>query len=78
MPVEEITNLTGKFNTAFGIKAFLILFLVFYCIFAMMLFRQIQLMSRTLPTVVFPLLKFLAIIHIGVSLAILFMVLGVF
>jgi len=56
----------------------LILFLVFYCIFAMMLFRQIQLMSRTLPTVVFPLLKFLAIIHIGVSLAILFMVLGVF
>ena len=79
MPVEDVANsLFWGINFAWGVKAFLILFLVFYSVFALMLFRQIQLMIRTLPTQLSPFLKFLAIVHIGISLAILLMVIGTF
>lgn len=62
----------------FIIKAFLILFLVFYVVFALVIFRQIQLMAKALPIPLSPLLKFLGIVHIGVSLALFFVVLEVF
>ena len=65
-------------SAAFITKAFLVLLLVFYTVFALVLFRQTQLMAKTLPTMLSPLLKFLAIIHIGVALALLFIILGVF
>lgn len=79
MPVEDVANsLFGRINFSLGVKAFLILFLVFYSVFALMLFRQIQLMIKTLPTQLAPFLKFLAIVHVGISLAILLMVIGTF
>lgn len=62
----------------FIIKLFLILFLIFYSIFSLILLRQIQLMAKSLPISLSPSLKFVAIIQIGVSLALLFMVIGVF
>ena len=62
----------------FIVKAFLVLFLVFYTVFALIIFRQIQLMVKALPAPISPFLKFVAIVHIGVSLAFLFVVLGVF
>lgn len=80
MPVDESTlfNPFGNLEAAFFIKAFLILFLIFYSIFAFVVHRQIQLMCRALPTPLSPLLRFLAIVHIGVSLALLLAVLGTF
>lgn len=79
MPVDERTApIFEIINAAFAIKVFLVLFLVFYAVFALILYRQIQLMADKLPTPAVPLLRFLAILHIGVSLALLFIVIGVF
>lgn len=61
-----------------GVKAFLLLFLVFYAFFAIILYRQVQIMNKKLPTALSPLLRFLGIVHIGVTLAILFLVIGIF
>lgn len=63
---------------SFIVKVFFILFLVFYSVFALVVFRQIQLMARSLPMVLSPFLKFVAIVHIGVALALFFVVLEVF
>lgn len=76
MPVENLFNF--NFGGVFIVKAFFILFLVFYTVFALIIFRQIQLMAKALPAPISPFLKFLAIVHIGISLALLFVVLGVF
>lgn len=65
-------------SAAFVTKAFFVLFLIFYSVFALVLFRQAQLMAKALPTAVSPFLKFVAIVHIGIALALLFVVLGVF
>lgn len=79
MPIETVSNnLSIGFDSVFIAKAFFILFLVFYAIFTAILFRQIQLMGNSLPTRLVPFLKFLAILHIGVSVALLFVVVGVF
>ena len=79
MPIETVAS---NFSIGDGvnliIKAFFVLFLLFYAIFTIIIFRQIQLMGRTLPTPLVPLLKFLAILQIGISLALLFVVIGVF
>ena len=79
MPIDDFgPRLIPGLNLALGIKAFLILFLVFDTIFVLILFRQIQLMGKSLPTTVNPFLKFIAILQIGVALALLFVVIGVF
>ncbi len=78
MPIDETLGIFSNISLAFGIKAFLILFLVFYNVIAVILFRQIQMMNVMLPTVLAPFLKFVAILHIGVSLAVLFLVIGTF
>lgn len=65
-------------SVEFIAKAFLILFLVFYCIFSLILFRQVQLVTKALPTSAGPFLKFIAIIHIGVSVALLFIMIQLF
>jgi len=79
MPVDDFTSsIFESLNVAFAIKSFLILFLIFYVIFSLILYRQIQLMCKTLTTPVGPFLKFVGIIHIGVALALLLVTLGVF
>ncbi|KKR77950.1 MAG: hypothetical protein UU23_C0006G0005 [Candidatus Curtissbacteria bacterium GW2011_GWA1_40_9] len=65
-------------DASFGIKAFLLLFLVFYIFFSVILYRQIVIMNRKLPTPLSPLLRFMGIVHIGVSVAVFFLVLGNF
>lgn len=77
MPVGNV-GFDLALNAVFFVKIFFVIFLVFYTVFSLMLFRQIQVMGQALPTQILPYLKFLAIIHIGVSLAILFLVIGVF
>ncbi len=78
MPVDSGGGFVNVLSRAFAIKAFFVLFLVFYAVFALILFRQIQLMAKALPTPVVPFVKFLAILQIGVALALLFIVIGVF
>lgn len=71
-------NFLAIFDAAFGVKSFLILFLIFYVFFALIIFRQIQLMAKKLPTPLTPALKFIGILHIGVSLTTFFLVSGTF
>lgn len=72
------TGFLDFLSAAFVIKTFFILFLVFYSVFALIIFRQIQLMAKALPMSLSALLKFVAIVHIGVAVALLFVVLEVF
>lgn len=79
MPVVEISsNFFNSLDLNFFVKAFFILFLVFYTFFAIMLFRQVQIMTKKLPTQLSPLLKFIGLINVGVSLALLFLIVGMF
>lgn len=79
MPVDNsVFSIFNSINFALVVKAFLILFLIFYVIFSLILFRQIQLMGRALPTSVVPFLKFVGIIHVGLALALFLVTLGVF
>lgn len=79
MPIEESVNgFFVFFNPSFGVKAFVILFVIFYIIFALIIYRQIQLMAKALPAGVAGLLRFAAILQIGIALAFLFIVIGVF
>lgn len=79
MPIEErLPFLFGTLGVGIGVKAFVILFVIFYLVFVLIIFRQIQLMDRALPTPIAPFLKFLGIVQIGVALAFLFVILGLF
>lgn len=74
MPVDDLLNI----NTTLGVKLFIVLFVIFYLVFALILYRQIQLMDRALPTLLAPFLKFIGILQIGVALAFLFIIIGLF
>ncbi|OGD86803.1 hypothetical protein A2164_03435 [Candidatus Curtissbacteria bacterium RBG_13_35_7] len=79
MPIEESGfRILDKFSAAFGIESFLILFLIFFTVFAIILYRQIQVMTKKLPTPLTPFLRFVAILLIGVSMAVLFLIIGNF
>lgn len=79
MPIEDaVSNFSLGLGISFGIKAFFILFLIFYTIFALILYRQAQIMDKTLPTPIAGVLTFIAILQIGISLGLLFIVLGAF
>lgn len=81
MPIEEgvaLPNLLTGFNAALLLKAFVMLFVIFYAVFALILFRQIQLMDRAIPTPIGPFLKFVGILQIGVALGFMFIIIGLF
>lgn len=59
-------------------KAFVSLFLFFYVIFSLIIFRQVQVMAKTFSTPLIPYLKFVAIVQIGISLGLLLMIIGGF
>lgn len=79
MPFEEAPVFANfSIGVGLGIKIFVVLFVIFYIVFALILYRQIQLMDRALPNPIAPFLKFVGILQIGVSLAFLFIVIGLF
>ncbi len=81
MPVDEVPNFLANIlnvDAFLGVKLFAVLFVVFYLVFVLILFRQIQLMDRSVPTPIAPFLKFLGILQIGVALAFLFIVIDLF
>lgn len=68
----------GLITGSFVVKIFFALFLIFYSIFSLILYRQIQLMAQALHIPLAPLLKAIAIVQIGVALALIFIVIGSF
>lgn len=55
-----------------------LLIFIFYAIFALIMVRQVDLMSQTLITPVSPVVKALSIIHAGVAVGLIVLALGVF
>lgn len=79
MPILDSTNVIfASLNGLFVFKMFMVLFIIFYTIFAVILFRQIQIMTIKLPTKLSPILKFIGLIHVGFSLAVLFLFMSSF
>lgn len=82
MPIDErfggFATILQSLSVVFVLKSFAILFAVFYVVFSLILYRQIQLMDRSLPTPIGPFLKFIGILQIGVALAFLFILIGAF
>lgn len=79
MPIEGgAFDSIASFDITVFFKTFFILFLIFYVVFAFVLYRQLTVMGRALPTQVVPFFKFVSILHIGFALALTFLVIGVF
>lgn len=67
------------FNNAYLIiflRWAILIILVFYVIFALVIVRQVDLMSKTLITPVSPLLKAIAILHAGFAIGLLVLAWG--
>lgn len=58
------------------IKFVILLILVFYAIFALLIARQVDLMSKTLITPVSPIAKAISIIHAGFAIGFIFLAFG--
>ncbi|OGE06847.1 hypothetical protein A3I53_01190 [Candidatus Curtissbacteria bacterium RIFCSPLOWO2_02_FULL_40_13b] len=79
MPIEQSSfAFASSVNVVFFLKLFFILFVIFYTFFAFMLFKQIQLVTKEFYTPVMPFLKFIGIVNFGISLALIFLVMGLF
>lgn len=59
------------------IKLGILIILVFYAIFALMVIRQVDLMSKTLITRVSPVLKAVSILHAGFALGLIILAWGI-
>ncbi len=70
-------NVASFLTVEFGIKAFLVLFLVFYLTYALLIVRQVQLMGRAISSRLSPILKFVSIINVGFAMALLLLAVGI-
>lgn len=67
---------TSEAITVF-LKAAILLILIFYAIFALVIVRQVDLMSKTLITRVSPILKAFSIIHAGFAVGLIVLAWGI-
>lgn len=59
------------------LKTAILIILVFYAIFALMVVRQVDLMSKTLITKVSPILKAFSIFHAGFAIGLVILAWGI-
>lgn len=68
MKIEDIFSVFSFFSVVVGVKIFLLTFIFFYLILALVTLRQTQLMSQILNETNFsPLLKTLAVVHLATA-----------
>lgn len=60
-----------------ALKIAILIILVFYAIFALIVIRQVDLMSKTLITKVSPLLKAFSIVHAGFAIGLIILAFGI-
>lgn len=70
-------NLNTFEAVLFFVKIAVLLILVFYAIFALLVIRQVDLMSKTIITKVSPLLKAFSIIHGGFAIGLIILAWGI-
>ena len=74
--VTDGGGLMSFFTMTVFIKISILLILTFYAIFALLIVRQVDLMSRTLITPISPLIKAFSIIHAGFAIGFLVLIFG--
>ena len=77
MPTTTPINFFDSEAVLVFLKAAILLILIFYAIFALIVIRQVDLMSKTLITKVSPIVKALSIIHAGFALGFIILVFGI-
>lgn len=77
MPTTTPIDLFNSPAVLLFLKWAILLILIFYAIFALIIVRQVDLMSKTLITPVSPFFKAFAILHAGLSMGLIFLVWGI-
>lgn len=77
MPDINQINLFGLEGLLVFAKIAILIILVFYAIFALIIVRQVDLMSKTLITKVSPMVKAISIIHAGFAVGLILLVWGI-
>lgn len=77
MPISIPTNTLDSEATTVILKVAILLILAFYAIFALIVVRQVDLMSKTLITKVSPLLKAFSIVHAGFAIGLIVLAFGI-
>lgn len=77
MPTTTLINLFTQDAVLAFLKAAILLILIFYAIFALMIVRQVDLMSKTLITSASPIMRAIAIIHAGFAIALILLAWGI-
>lgn len=78
MLIEDIIEQLINFSLTDIAWLMAILFLIVYLIFAFIIVRQVNLLTRTLGTALSPTLKIIAWAHLGFSVFILLVAIGLF
>ncbi len=73
----EVTNSFESEAVIAFLKIAILIILVFYAIFALMVVRQVDLMSKTLITKVSPILKAFSIVHSGFAIGLIILAWGI-
>ena len=76
MPTIIPTNPFDSEAVLIFLKAAILLILVFYAIFALIIVRQVDLMSKTLITNISPLVRGIAIVHAGFAIGLIILAWG--
>ena len=76
MPTTILTNPFESEAVLAFLKGATLLILIFYAIFALIIIRQVDLMSKTLITGISPIFKLLTIVHAGVAIGLIFLAWG--
>jgi len=73
----EVNNFFNSEAVLVFLKATTLLILLIYAIFALIIIRQVDLMSKTLITNFSPIVRFLAIIHAGFAIGLIILAYGI-
>lgn len=77
MPTATPSDFLSSKEVLLFLKGVILLILAFYAIFALMVVRQVDLMSKTLMTRVSPWLSAFSILHAGVALGLIILAWGI-
>lgn len=77
MPPDSVNPIFDLSFLVPFMRYIILILLVFYAIFALLIVRQVDLMSKTLITPISPIVKAAAIIHAGFALGLIILIWGV-
>lgn len=73
MPIITPTNIFESEVVLIFVKGAILILLLFYAIFALLIVRQVDLMSKTLITQIAPVIKLLSVIHALFAVGLIFL-----